>query len=196
MQIDIATAKRQVTSVDKQLKDQIKVPTKGEESALVKQALRDSVELLPGILQGKSGIQSPTANALLGELSSKLGPLADLINDSLGQQVGLGGKLGDQDVEIQKRAQELLDGYFNVENTGDRIFDFAFSHFSGGDREAFAAKMKDAIHEGFGQAEKQLGGLADISLETRDYIDNKIEDFINEGKEESGQTGQSIEVEA
>ena len=52
----------------------------------------------------------------------------------------------------------------------------------GDDREVYAREKQELIYEGFRQAEKQLGGLADISLQTRDYIDQRIEGFIDEGK--------------
>jgi ElaB/YqjD/DUF883 family membrane-anchored ribosome-binding protein len=127
------------------------------------------------------------ADAIYQEMGQIMEPLKDLVSDALKEQYSLSGEKGQS---IQEKAQELLDGYFSAENTADRIFSFAFSTFDGGDREEFAAKMKGYIDEGFAQAEKMLGGLADISLETRDLISQKIDDFISEGKEKGDQVSE------
>ena len=180
MEINLNKAVNTLNSVEQQLRDQAGVaPPKKKGQA------QDTVEL-----SGARGqVHSAGYTQLNNELAEQLASLTGLVGENAGQQNKLTGLFGDanNDEAIKARAQELLDTYFSVEETGDRIFGFAFSFYEGDDREAFASKMKDAIHEGFRQAEKQLGGLADISLETRDYIDTRIEDFINEGKEESGE---------
>ncbi len=197
MIIDTSTAVRTLQSIDKQIKENAKVPTKGSS---VNDLLQDSVELTGGQEKGQGAAKANSAgfNNLMGELGAQLQPLMDLIGNETQRQGELsdmfGGAKGD---EIQKRAQELLETYFNVENTGNRIFDFAFSFYQPGeDREVYAREKQELIHEGFRQAEKILGGLSDISLETRDYIDQRVEDFISEGKQgETGDAGEGGVVE-
>jgi len=182
MEINLNKAMNTLHSVEKQLRDQAGVSVNKPKSQA---AGRDSVE----IGGPKGQVHSAGYTQLNNELAEKLASLTGLVEENAGQQNKLAGLFGDvnNDEAIQSRAQELLDTYFSVEETGDRIFNFAFSFYGGEDREGFAAKMKDAIYEGFNQAEKQLGGLADISLETRDYIDGRINDFLKEGEESETQ---------
>lgn len=184
MIIDPNTAARTLQTVDKQLKrladDQLaKV---GNPSAGDVVELSGGGSALSALNQPQQGF-SAGFTQLSGELSEQLAPLLSLIGGDTQRQGDLTGLSGDQSREeaIRSRAQELLDTYFSVEQTGDRIFNFAFSFFEPGeDREAFAREKQELIYEGFRQAEKQLGGLADISLQTRDYIDERIENFIGE----------------
>lgn len=175
MEINTSGALKFLNSIDSQIRSQIKAPPGKAGSG-------DSVEL-----GGTQSILSKGYVALQSELSDKLASLTGLIGDNSGQQKELSGLFAgaDNDEAIRQRAQELLDGYFNVENTGDRIFEFAFSNYTGGDREAFAREFQGYIHKGFAEAEKLLGGLADISVKTREYVDKRVEAFINEGKEDA-----------
>jgi len=177
MQIDPARAARTLQTIDKQVKDLAKDAKKSIDDQLL-----DSVDL-------SAGRPSTSFIELTGELGNQLQPLFDAINEASERQGSLKKLFGDpsETDEVRARAQELLDTYFSVEETGNRIFDFAFSFYSEGeDREAFARARQENIHEGFRKAEKILGGLADISLETRDYIDQRIEDFISaEGSSQS-----------
>ncbi len=176
MEINTSGALKFLNSIDKQIRSQIKTPSGSAGSG-------DAVEL-----GGGNAILSKGYVALQSELSDKLASLTGLVGESSGQQKELSGLFegANNDEAVRQRAQELLDGYFNVENTGDRIFEFAFANYTGGDREAFAREFQGYIHKGFAEAEKLLGGLADISVKTRDYIDKRVEDFINEGKEDTG----------
>lgn len=182
MEINLNKAVQGLNSVDRELRKIAGQPARSGNAAD-----QDTVEIR-GESRGK--VYSAGFTALNNELADKLASLSSLVEQNSGQQGKLSGLFGNaaESDDVRARAQELLDTYFNVENTGNRIFDFAFSFYDGGDREAFAGKMKDAIYKGFALAEKQLGGLADISLETRDYIDERIENFIDEGKEEAGDT--------
>lgn len=183
MQINVNKAIQSLRSVDRDLRAQL--APKGKEGSDT-----DSVEI-----GGANQTLSSGYVQIQTELTDQLSSLFSLVGDSSGQQKDLAGMFADagNDDAVRARAQELLEGYFNVENTGNRIFDFAFSHYKGGDREEFAREMQGHIHKGFAEAEKALGGLADISLETRDYIDQRVEDFINEGKEpEEGEAAEEV----
>jgi len=123
-----------------------------------------------------------TANAHYSDMQTALGPLRSLLEEALNEQASLSEGMQQG---IQSKAQELLEGYFSAENTADRIFGFAFSFFDGNqDRTEFAEEMRGYINEGFAQAEKMLGALADISYETKGLIDERIDSFINSGVEE------------
>jgi hypothetical protein len=184
MAVNLDSAIQTLRGIDRQIRDQVRTPTRTRDSALT-----DSIEISSVARQGLGGIQSPSSASLLTDLSAQISSLTELIGDSSGRQRELSDLFGDPNEtdEVQQRAQELLDGYFNVENTAERIFNFAFSFFDGTqDREEFAQARLENIYEGFRQAEEALGGLADISLQTRDRIEELVEGFINEGEEDSG----------
>ena len=78
----------------------------------------------------------------------------------------------------QQQAQELVaeDGYFGVEQTSDRIVNFALA-ISGGDVTQLDA-IKKGVEDGFNQALEAFGGaLPDISYETFDVVMEKLESW-------------------
>ncbi|MDE7431303.1 MAG: hypothetical protein K2N34_05240 [Lachnospiraceae bacterium] len=88
-----------------------------------------------------------------------------------------------------KTAQDAKDaisenGYWGVNQTSQRIFDFAVS-LSGGDSEKMD-KMLAAFKKGFGQATKAWGSkLPDISSRTYDAVLEKFEEYKKTGKTEA-----------
>jgi len=75
-------------------------------------------------------------------------------------------------------AQALIadDGYFGVEQTSDRIVDFAISAF--GNDPGKLEQMRDAIDKGFKGAQQAFGGaLPDISQKTYAAIMEKLDTF-------------------
>ena len=71
----------------------------------------------------------------------------------------------DPATKLQAQQDIAEDGYYGVEQTASRIFDFA-SALAGDDEEAMK-KMQAAFEKGFAQAEKTWGGkLPDISEKT------------------------------
>ncbi len=78
----------------------------------------------------------------------------------------------------QEEAQQLVsaDGYFGVEQTSQRIVDFAINSF-GNDPEKLQ-EMKDAIDQGFKDAQEAFGGaLPEISKHTYEAIMEKLDAF-------------------
>lgn len=78
----------------------------------------------------------------------------------------------------QEEAQELIseDGYFGVEKTSQRIVDFAINGF--GNDPSKLQEMKDAIDQGFLEAQDAFGGaLPEISQQTYDAIMEKLDAF-------------------
>jgi hypothetical protein len=78
----------------------------------------------------------------------------------------------------QEEAQELVaeDGYFGVEQTSDRIVNFALS-LAGGDVEKLD-EIKEGVEHGFNEALEAFGGvLPDISYDTFDLVMQKLDDW-------------------
>ncbi len=83
----------------------------------------------------------------------------------------------------QEEAQELVadDGYFGVEQTSDRIVNFALS-LAGGDVSRLD-EIKKGVENGFNEALDAFGGtLPDISYETFDAVIQKLENWAAEAQ--------------
>lgn len=87
---------------------------------------------------------------------------------------------GDQEIDIsnisQEEAVELVaeDGYFGVDQTSQRIVDFAIG-IAGGDPSRLDA-IKEGVEKGFNDAKEAFGGwLPDISYDTYDEVMNKLD---------------------
>ncbi|MCK4503029.1 MAG: hypothetical protein KAU22_08325, partial [Desulfuromonadales bacterium] len=77
-----------------------------------------------------------------------------------------------------EEAQTLVaeDGYFGVDQTSQRIVDFAINGF--GNDPSRLEEMKDAIDQGFKDAQQAFGGaLPEISQQTYDAIMEKLDAF-------------------
>ena len=85
------------------------------------------------------------------------------------------------DAKTAQEAKDAIseDGYWGVNQTSQRIFDFAVS-LSGGDSEKMD-KMLAAFEKGFKQATKSWGkALPDISSQTYDAVHKKFEEYKNQ----------------
>lgn len=107
--------------------------------------------------------------------------LRGLVTNMLKEQ-GLDFKVanGDQEIDIssisQEEAAELVaeDGYFGIEQTSDRIVDFAIG-IAGGDPSRLEA-IKEGVDKGFAEALEAFGGwLPEISYDTYDAVMNKLD---------------------
>lgn len=84
----------------------------------------------------------------------------------------------DPATKAQAQADIAEDGYWGVEQTSDRIIDFAKA-LAGDDPEQLN-KMLDGFKKGFKQAEKTWGGeLPEISKKTYDAVLKKFDELIN-----------------
>ncbi|MCL2458328.1 MAG: hypothetical protein FWF31_05655 [Desulfobulbus sp.] len=101
------------------------------------------------------------------------------------QEQGINTKIaiGDSQIDLSTvtpaQAQELLseDGYFGVEKTSDRIFQFAVG-IAGGDPARIDA-IKAGIDKGFAEAKKAFGDwLPDISYATYDAVMQKLDKWV------------------
>ncbi|MCR4674859.1 MAG: hypothetical protein K5675_07600 [Lachnospiraceae bacterium] len=84
----------------------------------------------------------------------------------------------DADVKAQAQADIAEDGFWGVEQTSDRILDFAKA-LSGGDSSK-AEELLDAFKQGFEEATKSWGkDLPEISQNTYDAVLEKFEAWKN-----------------
>lgn len=82
----------------------------------------------------------------------------------------------DAETKAQAQADIAEDGYWGVNQTSDRILDFAKA-ICGGDPDKIE-EMRDAFEKGFKQAEKTWGGkLPEISQKTYDATLKKFDDW-------------------
>lgn len=89
----------------------------------------------------------------------------------------------DAATKAQAQADIAEDGYWGVNQTSDRIIDFARA-LCGGDPDKIE-EMREAFEKGFKQAEKTWGGeLPEISKKTYDAVMEKFDAWANENKTE------------
>ena len=116
-----------------------------------------------------------------GDTQDQYNLLRGLVTNMLKEQ-GIDFKVanGDQEIDIstisQEEAIELVsdDGYFGIEQTSDRIVDFAIAA-AGGDTSKLAV-IKEGVEKGFSDALEAFGGtLPDISYDTFDAVMEKLD---------------------
>lgn len=89
----------------------------------------------------------------------------------------------DAATKAQAQADIAEDGYWGVNQTSDRIVDFAVA-LAGKDPEGLE-KMREAFKKGYADAEKTWGGeLPEISKKTFDAVMDKFDKLINGDKED------------
>lgn len=102
---------------------------------------------------------------------------------------GINHKIATRDAEVDidtlspEEAQELIaeDGYFGVEKTSERIFNFAVG-IAGGDPARIAA-VREGVENGFKEALDAFGGwLPEISHDTYDAVMQKLDDWAGVDK--------------
>ena len=149
------------------------------------------VEGSPSAVYEKSDIIKMMQN----DAKARAEQLQNMVSDALYKQAGL--SVGGDDVwkflakgeftvteEAKEQAQELVseDGYYGVDQTSDRILQFAKA-LSGGDSSK-ASELLDAFKKGFEQATKAWGKeLPEISQKTYEAVEKKFNDWMNEETE-------------
>ncbi len=125
---------------------------------------------------------------LSAEDGARFGMLRDLVTNLLKEQ-GIDTKIiaGDTEIDIAtltpEDAQELVadDGYFGVEQTSERIFQFAVG-IAGGDPSRIDA-IKEGVDRGFNEAKAAFGDwLPDISYDTYDAVMEKLDNWVAESE--------------
>lgn len=95
----------------------------------------------------------------------------------------LEGKPYSVDEETEQNAAQLVaaEGYWGVEQTSERIFQFAVNA-SGNDTEKLE-KIKAAVDKGFNMAVEAFGGsLPEISYQTYDAVMEKLDEWAGESE--------------
>ncbi|MCD7836577.1 MAG: hypothetical protein LUG83_08020 [Lachnospiraceae bacterium] len=128
-------------------------------------------------------------NKLKADADARTSQLQSLVQQIMGKQATAYGnatdiwsflKSGDYtvDAETKAQAQEDIseDGYWGVNQTSDRIIQFATA-LTGGDPDKIE-EMREAFKKGYEQAEKKWGGeLPEISQQTYDAVMQKFDEL-------------------
>lgn len=97
--------------------------------------------------------------------------------------------------KLQAQKDIAEDGYYGVQQTADRLFDFA-SALAGDDVDKMK-KMQTAMQKGFDQATKAWGQkLPDISQKTMDAANKKFEEYYKSKNSASTNNTSTSETEA
>ncbi len=101
----------------------------------------------------------------------------------------------DAQTKLQAQKDIAEDGYYGVQQTADRLFDFA-SALAGDDVDKMK-KMQTAMQKGFDQATKAWGQkLPDISQKTMDAANKKFEEYYKSKNNASTNNASTSETEA
>ena len=144
----------------------------------------------------KSSSSQKTQNSALiakmkADSDNRISQLRGIVEQMMSKQGAAIGKADDMwsflaggnftvsaDVKAQAQADIAEDGYWGVNQTSDRILDFAKA-LSGNDKSK-AQEFADAFKKGFDQATKAWGGkLPDISQQTYDKVLEKFDSWMN-----------------
>ena len=140
-------------------------------------------------LQGEStvALTYSSSKTLKADEGGKYAMLQSLVANLLKEQ-GIDTKIvieDDNEIDITTltpdEAQALVadDGYFGVQQTSDRIFQFAVG-IAGGDPSRIDA-IKEGVDNGFQEALDAFGGtLPDISYDTYDAVMEKLDKWVEE----------------
>lgn len=144
----------------------------------------------------KSSSSKKTQNSALiakmkADSDNRISQLRGIVEQMMSKQGAAIGKADDMwsflaggnftvsaDVKAQAQADIAEDGYWGVNQTSDRILDFAKA-LSGNDKSK-AQELLDAFKKGFNQATKAWGGTPpDISQQTYDKVLEKFDNWMN-----------------
>jgi len=133
--------------------------------------------------QSAAGEAGYSGGIKVRDMGSNFNLLRDLLARTLEDQ-GIATRIAVEGGEINlktltpEEAQSLVaeDGYFGVDQTSDRIVQFAIG-LAGNDPARLEA-IRQGVEDGFAEAEKAWGGkLPEISYQTRDAIMEKLDDW-------------------
>lgn len=142
----------------------------------------------------KSSSSQKTQNSALiakmkADSDSRISQLRGIVEQMMSKQGAAIGKADDMwsflaggnftvSADVKAQADIAEDGYWGVNQTSDRILDFAKA-LSGNDKSK-AQELADAFKKGFDQATKAWGGkLPDISQQTYDKVLEKFDSWMN-----------------
>lgn len=146
-------------------------------SVLSKQAANPAlIEKLKADAEARTSQMRQLVEQLITKQGTAFGKSTD---DAMWKFLASGDFTVDAATKAQAQADIAEDGYWGVNQTSDRIFDFAKA--LAGDDPDKMNKMLDAFKKGFEQATKTWGKeLPEISQKTYDAVLQKFEDWKNE----------------
>lgn len=139
-------------------------------------------------------------NKLKADAEARTAQLRSLVEQMLGKQVNAYGQANDiwqflregnytvdPATKAQAQADIAEDGYWGVNQTSDRIIQFATA-LTGGDPDKIE-EMREAFKKGFKQAEETWGGsLPEISQKTYDAVMEKFDKLAEEAGIKTAET--------
>ena len=131
----------------------------------------------------KSDLEARTSQLqnIVTQMLSKQGSTFAKAND-MWEILASGKFTVDAATKAQAQADIAEDGYWGVEQTSDRIIDFAKA--LAGDDVTALEKMRDAFEKGYKMAEKTWGGeLPEISQKTYDAVMKKFDELTQKKTE-------------
>lgn len=142
-------------------------------------------------------------NKLKADAEARTQQLRSLVEKMLSGQTNAYGKANDiwqflrsgeytvdAATKLQAQADIAEDGYWGVEQTSDRIIDFA-NALTGGDPDKIE-EMREAFKKGYRQAENKWGGsLPDISQRTYDAVMKKFDELAEKAASTAQETAQT-----
>lgn len=161
-----------------------------EEAAVYEKS--DNTAVSDGGVYKKASVDREAIIAQMkADTEARQNQMMDMVREMMGQQGSAIGQADDVwkflasgdftvDEAAKAKAQEAIseDGYWGVNQTSDRIVEFAKA--LAGDDPAQADKLLDAFKKGFEEATKTWGkDLPDISQQTYDAVVKKFDDWKN-----------------
>ena len=139
-------------------------------------------------------------NKLKADAEARTAQLRSLVEKMMSGQANTYGKANDiwqflrsgnytvdAATKMQAQADIAEDGYWGVEQTSDRIIDFA-NALTGGDPDKIE-EMREAFKKGYAQAEKTWGGsLPDISKRTYEAVMKKFDEMAEDDAKKNTET--------
>ena len=172
-----------------------------KESETVEKAAVETAETEEAAAVYEPSLEIPTAtykanteliNKLKSDAEARTAQLQSIVNQLISKQAGAYSdafdmwnflREGNYEVDAETKAQAQADiaddGYWGVEQTSDRIIDFATA-LTGGDPDKIE-EMREAFKKGYEQAEETWGGeLPEISQKTYDAVMAKFDALLEE----------------
>ena len=148
-----------------------------ETAAPVKKNYKSDPQLIAK-LKADADARTAQLRSLVEKMMSKQANTYGNAND-IWKFLASGNYTVDPATKAQAQADIAEDGYWGVEQTSDRILDFA-NALTGGDPDKIE-EMRNAFMKGYKQAEKTWGGkLPDISQRTYDAVMEKFDKLAAE----------------
>lgn len=161
-------------------------PSKNSESTKTQTTYTQNTELV-NKLKADAEAHTQQLQNIVQQLMTKQGQTYNTAND-IWKFLASGNFTVDAATKAQAQKDIAEDGYWGVEQTSDRIIDFAKA-LTGGDPSKIE-EMREAFKKGYKQAEKTWGGeLPDISKRTYDAVMEKFDKMAKE----AGQTTKSTD---